>query len=206
MSVSAGPRRLSDPHTYANSHLLPWEGEIPRDRDSLRWREPDANNAQHGLSRDEYRQRWGLRSNHPLTAPGYSERRSMLAKSLGLGRKIAEPVAPAKRQKTSPPGMDAAGTSKAKRARGSRSAPKSNGGTAALTSARGKRSRARVASPDTRPQTDIQRSHVIREPPLPPRPSGPDRARSAPPRPRWSSRSRSASRIRPRRPRRRLAW
>src|SRR6516225_5374551 len=124
----------------------------------------------HGLSRDEYRQRWGLRSNHPLTAPGYSERRSMLAKSLGLGRKVAEPVAPAKRQKTSPPGIDAAGTSKAKRARGSRSAPKSNGGTAALTSAGGKRSRARVASPDTRPQTDIQRSHVIREPPLPPRP------------------------------------
>ena len=136
----------------------------------------------------------------------WTARRSMLAKSLGLGRKVAEPVAPAKRQKTSPPGIDAAGTSKAKRARGSRSAPKSNGGTAALTSAGGKRSRARVASPDTRPQTDIQRSHVIREPPLPPRPSGSDRARSAPPGPRWSSRSRSASRIRPRRPRRRLAW
>src|SRR5260370_26914162 len=41
-------------------------------------------NSQHGLSRDEYRKRWGLRNDHPLTAPAYSERRSMLAKELGL--------------------------------------------------------------------------------------------------------------------------
>ena len=41
----------------------------------------------HGLSRDEYRKRWGLRSDHPLTAPAYSERRSTLAKGRGLGRK-----------------------------------------------------------------------------------------------------------------------
>jgi hypothetical protein len=42
---------------------------------------------QHGLSRDEYIKRWGLRRDHPLTAPGYSEQRSTLAKELGLGRK-----------------------------------------------------------------------------------------------------------------------
>jgi len=41
----------------------------------------------HGLTRIEYLQRWGLRSNHPLTAPAYGERRSALAKALGLGRK-----------------------------------------------------------------------------------------------------------------------
>ena len=41
----------------------------------------------HGLSRDEYRKRWGLRSDHPLTAPAYSERRSTMAKALGFGRK-----------------------------------------------------------------------------------------------------------------------
>src|SRR5215472_280000 len=53
----------------------------------------------HGLSADEYRQRWGLRSNHLLTAPAYSERRSILAKELGLGRKpmtkVASPPTPA---------------------------------------------------------------------------------------------------------------
>ena len=49
----------------------------------------------HGLSRDEYLSRWGLRSDHPLTAPAYSERRSTLAKALGLGRKPKAEVAPA---------------------------------------------------------------------------------------------------------------
>src|SRR5262252_8352989 len=34
----------------------------------------------HGLSRDDYRRRRGLKSDHPLTAPGYSEQRSMVAK------------------------------------------------------------------------------------------------------------------------------
>jgi predicted transcriptional regulator len=41
----------------------------------------------HGLSRDEYLKRWGLRSDHPLTSPAYSERRSTMAKALGFGRK-----------------------------------------------------------------------------------------------------------------------
>src|ERR1700730_8251540 len=56
----------------------------------------------HGLNRDEYRKRWGLRSDHPLTAPAYSERRSTLAKARGLGRKstaqasleVSPPAAP----------------------------------------------------------------------------------------------------------------
>ena len=47
----------------------------------------------HGLSRDEYRQRWGLRSNHPLTAPAYSEHRSTAAKEWGFGRKPGAQVA-----------------------------------------------------------------------------------------------------------------
>ena len=58
--------------------------------------------ARHGLNRDEYRKRWGLRSDHPLTAPAYSERRSTLAKARGLGRKstaqasleVSPPAAP----------------------------------------------------------------------------------------------------------------
>lgn len=42
--------------------------------------------AAHGLTSDEYRVRWKLRPDHPLTAPGYSERRSTMAKQFGLGR------------------------------------------------------------------------------------------------------------------------
>jgi hypothetical protein len=97
----------------------------------------------HGLSPDEYRQRWGLRSNHLLTAPAYTERRSTLAKELGLGRK---PIALAA---TSP--APALTDAKARRTRKSRPASKSEGvatETAARpTPARKRQSRARGASP-----------------------------------------------------------
>ena len=49
---------------------------------------------QHGLSRADYLKRWGLRNDHPLTAPDHSQHRSMMAKELGLGRK-AKVVPPA---------------------------------------------------------------------------------------------------------------
>jgi predicted transcriptional regulator len=40
----------------------------------------------HGLTVDQYRMRWNLAREHPMTAPSYSERRSTLALELGLGR------------------------------------------------------------------------------------------------------------------------
>ena len=40
-----------------------------------------------GLTPAEYRAKWDLPQDYPMTAPRYSERRSALAKSLGLGRK-----------------------------------------------------------------------------------------------------------------------
>jgi predicted transcriptional regulator len=96
----------------------------------------------HGLSPDEYLRRWGLRSNHPLTAPAYSERRSTLAKSLGLGRK---PIALAA---TSP--APALTDANPRRTRKSRPASKSVGAateTAARpTPARKRQSRARAGS------------------------------------------------------------
>src|SRR6201984_1897159 len=49
----------------------------------------------HALNRGEYLKRWGLRNDHPLTAPAYSERRSTLAKALGLGRTPKAAVLPA---------------------------------------------------------------------------------------------------------------
>ena len=46
----------------------------------------------HGLTADEYRARWNLKSDHPMTAPDYSERRSTMAKQIGLGRGRSEPA------------------------------------------------------------------------------------------------------------------
>jgi hypothetical protein len=45
----------------------------------------------HGLQTAEYLRRWDLASDHPLTAPAYSEQRSTMAKELGLGRKRSRP-------------------------------------------------------------------------------------------------------------------
>jgi hypothetical protein len=40
----------------------------------------------HQLTPDEYRKRWGLKSDYPMSAPNYTARRSELAKSYGLGK------------------------------------------------------------------------------------------------------------------------
>jgi predicted transcriptional regulator len=53
----------------------------------------------YNLTPDEYRAKWGLPRDYPMVASNYSDRRSAMAKSMGLGRKAA-PVAkaPAKRK------------------------------------------------------------------------------------------------------------
>ena len=51
----------------------------------------------HGLQIAEYLRRWDLPSDHPLTAPAYSEQRSTMAKELGLGRKRSRPRSRARR-------------------------------------------------------------------------------------------------------------
>lgn len=42
----------------------------------------------YGMSPEQYRERWGLPADYPLVAPNYAERRSHLAREIGLGRKI----------------------------------------------------------------------------------------------------------------------
>lgn len=72
--------------------------------------------ASYNLTPDAYRERWGLPSSYPMVAPSYAERRSALAKSIGLGRKPAaalgeEPVkvaAPAKKRGRKPAHAEAA--------------------------------------------------------------------------------------------------
>jgi len=43
--------------------------------------------AAHALTPEQYRARWSLRPDYPLTAPAYAERRSTLAKQSGLGKR-----------------------------------------------------------------------------------------------------------------------
>ena len=46
-----------------------------------------------GLSPDDYRTKWGLPKDYPMVAPAYSEARSNLAKSLGLGSRLGAQAA-----------------------------------------------------------------------------------------------------------------
>ena len=41
---------------------------------------------EHGMTPDEYRQRWDLASDYPMVAPAYADTRRDLAKKIGLGR------------------------------------------------------------------------------------------------------------------------
>ena len=42
-----------------------------------------------GMTPDQYRQKWNLARDYPMTAPDYAEKRSQAAKAAGLGRKTA---------------------------------------------------------------------------------------------------------------------
>ena len=60
----------------------------------------------YGMTPEAYRERWGLPPDYPMVAPNYAERRSALARQIGLGRKdggrapveepVSEPPAPAR--------------------------------------------------------------------------------------------------------------
>lgn len=51
---------------------------------------------EHGLTPAEYRDRWNLKADYPMVAPSYAEKRSELAKRIGLGRKSERTAAPTK--------------------------------------------------------------------------------------------------------------
>ena len=105
----------------------------------------------HGLDRNEYLKRWGLRRDHPLIAPSFSEQRSTMAKQLGLGRK-ATAAKPAAVAPTAPASAntDLRSAAKPARRRNARSTSKSNvvsETSGARPSAKGRRSSRRADLP-----------------------------------------------------------
>ena len=61
--------------------------------------------SRHGLSVIQYKLRWNLSSDYPMTAPNYSEQRSQFARSIGLGRgraQLAAKPVPASASETTP--------------------------------------------------------------------------------------------------------
>jgi predicted transcriptional regulator len=91
--VPAVSVRRSVHHDYVVCLDCGWRGKTLRRHISAR----------HGLTRDQYLRRWGLPSDHRLTAPAYSDQRSEMAKSLGLGRKPKSAVTSAVSPKAATP-------------------------------------------------------------------------------------------------------
>lgn len=45
--------------------------------------------AHYDMSPEQYREKWGLPADYPMVAPNYAQKRSALARKMGLGRKGA---------------------------------------------------------------------------------------------------------------------
>ncbi|MGV3478538.1 MAG: MucR family transcriptional regulator [Sphingobium sp.] len=78
----------------------------------------------HGLSPEQYRERYGLKADYPMVAETYSEARRAMAKKIGLGRKPGQKAAPAKATAPAATATAAPAPAKAKAARGRKPAAK----------------------------------------------------------------------------------
>ena len=54
----------------------------------------------YGMSPEDYRRKWGLPADYPMTAPNYSKHRSKVAKTTGLGKGSTAKRKPAKKKAT----------------------------------------------------------------------------------------------------------
>jgi predicted transcriptional regulator len=62
--------------------------------DGRRYRTLKRHLANHGLTPQAYRERYGLAADYPMVASAYAEKRRQIAKALGLGRKPKAPAVP----------------------------------------------------------------------------------------------------------------
>lgn len=105
-SVHASIRGLSAPAVQEAEKLVPpvsIKKSVTPDylislEDGKRYKSLKRHLSGRGLTPAEYRAKWGLPQDYPMVAPNYAAQRSELAKSMGLGRKRAEPVAEVKQR------------------------------------------------------------------------------------------------------------
>ena len=107
-SVAANdlPNVISQVHTALGSTTMPIEEILEKQKPAVTVRRSIQNDhlicledgqkfkslkrhlmTHHGLTPDEYREKWELPIDYPMVAPAYAEARSKLAKEMGLGQK-----------------------------------------------------------------------------------------------------------------------
>lgn len=117
--------------------------------------------SRHGLSVTQYRSRWKLSSNYSTTAANYSERRSLLAKSIGLGRGPAQSTAATPALETAPE-KPARRRSASKAAKTRTNTKKHNPAKASFKKASFKKASPKKASPKTSAKKAANRSEPRR--------------------------------------------
>ncbi len=94
-SVSNAIRKLGEPAPEPEPELVPavnpkrsiHPGHIVCLEDGKKFKSMKRHLASHGLTPQQYRAKWGLPADYPMTAPNYSATRSAMARDIGLGRK-----------------------------------------------------------------------------------------------------------------------
>lgn len=94
-SVSETIQKLGEPAPAPEPELVPavnpkrsiHPGHIVCLEDGKKFKSMKRHLASHGLTPQQYRAKWGLSPDYPMTAPDYSATRSAMARDIGLGRK-----------------------------------------------------------------------------------------------------------------------
>ncbi|MBL8578338.1 MAG: MucR family transcriptional regulator [Mesorhizobium sp.] len=103
-SVSETIQKLGQPEPAPEPELVPavnpkrsiHPGHIVCLEDGKKFKSMKRHLASHGLTPQQYRSKWRLPADYPMTAPNYSATRSAMARDVGLGR---TPVARKPRRK-----------------------------------------------------------------------------------------------------------
>ncbi len=97
-SVSDSLRKLGEPAAPPEPELVPavnpkksvFPDYIVCLEDGKKFKSMKRHLSSHGLTPQQYRAKWGLPVDYPMTAPNYSAARSTMAKDIGLGQKPIE--------------------------------------------------------------------------------------------------------------------
>jgi predicted transcriptional regulator len=94
-SISDSVRKLGEPVSAPEPVLVPAvnpKKSVHADHivcleDGKKFKSMKRHLTSHGLTPQQYRAKWGLPADYPMTAPNYSATRSAMAKNIGLGQK-----------------------------------------------------------------------------------------------------------------------
>ncbi|MDQ2633759.1 MAG: MucR family transcriptional regulator [Pseudomonadota bacterium] len=94
-SISDSIRKLGEPEPAPEAPLVPAvnpKKSVHPDyivclEDGKKFKSMKRHLTSHGLTPQQYRAKWGLPADYPMTSPNYSATRSAMAKDIGLGQK-----------------------------------------------------------------------------------------------------------------------